>query len=306
MIVNTMDDYMTIISLESNEKNERRIQNLDKIIYFLCFDQPRYVSEISKLLYGLKSEINRTYLSGKKLPELIEKGWIEKIPKEKTSNIIAKKNRDGRNKARIYYKASSDSIISKIKKTTELDDFEEFVLRNMIDSPFFRNFVVNSLPSDPKSFNSDPFEYIISLLDIILIEVDENIGLRELNIQLSLGIKSKKQYNRLKRNIKKVMREKLPELSGVYFDKGENKDKKGIINFVGGRKLKSSQEKSSFIYENSSEWIEQILIFLIIPDILFNKIMTISNFGATYFVLKRQFKEYSALGDFYLEKLSLK
>lgn len=309
---------MVLITLDNEEKHqekqeEKRIQNLDEKIYFICFLNTYYTKEIANALYGkgsMKAEKSYSKIVTK-TKEMTDKGWLELLdkftPKRKNDEKI-----DQRSWRRLYYKANLDCIVSKIKERTSLDDFEEFVLKDTIGSPFFRNFVRSSLPSDPKSFPSDPFEYILSLLDMAFIEIDENIGLRELNVQLSTEIQTKKQYNRLKRNIRRVMRDKLPELSGVYFDKDVNRDKKEQINFVGGKSVKQQNLKQKisvklpFRSEDPSEWIEQVLIFLIIPNTLFHKIMKASNFGTAYYELKRRFTSCSALGNFYLGKLSPK
>ena len=104
------------------------------------------------------------------------------------------------------------------------------------------------------------------------------------------------------------MKEKLPEFAGVYFDKDIKRKDGEKIEFVGGTQIEKSKTfiKPSLKNVDSLEWIEEFLIFLIIPDILFDKIMTISNFGATLYGIKRRLYASSALGKFYLEKLSLK
>ena len=251
---------MPIVRLNSEGKTEKRVQNIEEKIYFLCFSKPRSRTEIAEILYGPKSSKNKSayaYLSGK--TGIIEKladekiGWLEYLPNYKP--ILGKgKKIDKRSLNRKYYRSTCKPLISRIEQRTSLDKFEEYIVRDKLNSLFFKRFIGNEIPSDP-------IKHIISILDILLVIIDENIELRELNIQLSHNIETKKQYNNIKKKMKVII-DKLPELKEL---------------------LKKDPSKS----------VENFLIFITIPNILFCKIMRISDLGQTYYQIRNLLRKLS-------------
>ena len=155
-------------------------------------------------------------------------------------------------------------IIERNAYGSQLDSFEEYMLCDKLNSPFFRNIVKGYIPTDP-------IEHIVSMLDMMFVFIDENIELRELNIRLSREIETKKQYNIVKKKAKNIVRE-LPEFKKLFLKE-------------------SIQEAGEF------------LKFIIIPDILFHKITLISNLGETYYRIRNLFRSFAILGSLDYQKL---
>lgn len=287
------------------ENKEERIVNLEEKTYYLCFREPMCRKEIVERLYGTNSnKIHSAYaqFSGKigVLKKLSDKDWIK--PVKFKSDLSKGKKIDKRFFNREYFIATSKPIIDQLNKKIQLDMFEEYVLREKFESPFFRSFLGWSIPADP-------IEYIISIMDMIFIEIDENIGLRELNIELSNDIRTINQYNAFKKEIKEKdiiqkVATKLVEKIKVKKPKVDGANEKGI-HFIGGRRFKQRKVDPKTILRDiySTRGIENLIFFMIIPNILFCKLGMTGDMGETYFFIKRSFKEFNKIGDLYFKSL---
>jgi hypothetical protein len=90
---------------------EEEISNLGKKIYLLTYGGPKYISEISEMLYGKGKKKCKQVNREKKI--LVKNNWIKKVPKKVNS-------KDGRSFQRRHYYANSfplyNEINSRLKK----------------------------------------------------------------------------------------------------------------------------------------------------------------------------------------------
>jgi len=269
-------------------------EELPHKVYLATYDKAKYVMEIGEIIYKKKRDTYPKLMGqreGKEgaIKKCLDRQWIEDV----TNSIKAPKEKTLGFDKRRYYKAKPDPLISLINERAEaeLDDFEKYILIDKFTSPFFKKFVVYR-----ETF--DAIEYVLSLMEILFIAIDENINLRELNIKLSQGIETKEQYNKIKKNIKSNFR-KLPEVKELFVASPDN-TKGERINFVGGEKKESKEENPV----SSSEKIEDFLAFLIIPDVLFYKIIGVSGIGQKYYELREMFRSFAGLAKLDATKLT--
>ncbi len=139
------------------EKNNEKIDNLGKKIYLLMYSRPRYKAEISNMIY--RRECKAIYPEIKKLEKL---KWIKQIDyKKPTDYKDPKPNAGKRANRRQYYIAKIDPIMEVISRKVKLDDFDRYVLRNILESRAFRGVIDQS---DIDSIQ-DPINCILGPLD---------------------------------------------------------------------------------------------------------------------------------------------
>lgn len=182
-----------------------RIKNLKDTIFLTIYSEPRYASEVSKILYG--KENKRVFLEIKKL---VNDNWLTE------SSYTAQIN-DKRSKTRKYYQARIDPIIVYIEKSSEklLGRTEEHFLKSILDSQAFKYLIKKQLPQDLKVRSVNAIDFILTYLDILFIISDRN----ELFRKRSKGIKKISDYENAIEGLKKDKKfiAKLPELTEILF-----------------------------------------------------------------------------------------
>jgi len=236
------------------KKNSRNL-NLDEKIYYLCAIKPQCETDINDILHQSKKS-SCSYLSVK-FTELKHRGWIVKDSTYKPESL--KNEKDQRKLKREFYRANPQLVLDRIKERVQLDNFEEYILLDKLNSTFLNIYLEENIPS------GNPFEYIISKLDFLLIMIDENIGLKELNLYLSKNIETKQQY----KNMKKKIRNEFTHLTKIFSDQSLN----------------------------NSELNKNLLDFLVFPDLLFNRIMRISDRGKDYYQMRTILRSFSEISN---------
>jgi len=210
------------------------------------------------------------------------------------SNGVINGNIDGRVFNRTYYLADCNPVVSKIKKTESLTSFEEYVIRDKFDSKFFRNMIDNFTYRVLENLPFYAIDYIISRMDLLFLSIDENIDLRELSIHYSNNISSKSGYDNKLKQIEQDVNSIDPRTINKIVKRSDN-----IIKYVGGR----SPTKTTQSY--SKEKLREFLKFIVIPESIFKKILSISPSGKDYHEMKNMMKYLSELTHIYQTKFNI-
>ena len=154
--------------------NEEYTSNLDEKIYFICFvKNPSFPKEIARLLYGedsTKKDVSYSNITVK-TNQLEREGNLGYLPDYKPSCKKGQKI-DGRIGQRKYYRARIDPFIFAFKNQIDLTDIEEYILRRILDSKTFRNYITTLMNAMKISFKDDictRYNLIFTTLDLFAI-----------------------------------------------------------------------------------------------------------------------------------------
>ena len=232
-------------------------------VYFLTFSKPRYVSEIGELIYGIKKE---TYpkIMGKKrgaIYKCLTEGLIEDV----TESIELPKEKKPGFEKRKYYKAKVDPLISALKTKISLDSFDEYILRQILDSTLFR-YLVGNLKIDLKE-ELNPITYIFMQLDWWATFYLKNNFLSTIGHIIDNKFKNKKEYDFFIHEILKTSKE--TDFKETIKQLREFNPKDPFLNVI------KNKEEEQDIYEI----IKASIPFYIAPKSLMEKIKGITIIG---------------------------
>jgi hypothetical protein len=224
------------------EKNRDMRETAEKV-YLIAYIHPEEynIYQIEKLLFG-PNKTHKAYTAIKS-EGFLQKGYIKRIPDK----------RKGRSEKTLV--ANIDFLISEMKNRMPLSSFDEYIMREKLDSKFFRYLVGGFESWAIQQHPFDAMDTIISIMEMFFIVAGKNESI----MRFSGDIETEKQYRDKKNRIKKIV--KLLE-----------KEKPDLFESVFG--------KSKIPFNLLSDFF----ILLVIPANTCNKMRGISTLGKIYYL----------------------
>ena len=187
--------------------------NLDEKIYCLCTIRPRCKTNINTILQQ-SNKSSYAYLSGESgiFKQLIKRKWLKKDREYVDPSLIIE--RDKRSLTRVYYRANPLPVIKRINERILLDDLDEYVIKDKLNTKFFKDSLekINSSSLD----EAQGIEQIIFTLDLLFFTI-EKIGWPNWKIN------TEKQYEKAKKSLNNEIRSLLknPKLLNQIISKSK-------------------------------------------------------------------------------------
>lgn len=237
-------------------------EELTHKVYLATFDEPRYLMEIGKLIYGVEE---KTYpkLSGEKgaIKKCLRKGWIKDV----TDFIeIPEPKKSGFEKRR-YYKAKIDPILEQIKKETPFIGSDLEIIEKILNSKAFKYLIKKQISKGLKTISINAFDFILTYFDILMI----------------ISKEYKPFVNH--RNVTAI------EFDYIFAINKVKRDEK-MMNKIKKIAIKLFDEKN--LPKNVIQDFPYLFIF---PGTLIHNIHGLSEFGKKYYEMKLIFQEISKL-----------